>query len=106
MPIRWSAIKVSEAMDKVEEQINLAIPYFEEARNIAEKAKGIENLPQYVDQHIYRLIDELTRAIGGGYHDPIGRPRAAIKSVLGDIPAGAIEAELAKTKYGDQVALL
>jgi hypothetical protein len=105
MPIKWSAVEVSEAMDKAEDQINKAIPYLEKARAIARKAKGINNLPQYIDQCLSRLIFEIDRAIGDGRLEPIGRPRAAIKSVREAIPQGAIKAERGESKYGNTVAL-
>ena len=86
MPIRWSVIEVSEAMDKAEEQIMQAIPYLEEARAIAGRARLTKNLPQYIDQDLSRLIFEITRAIGGSHLEPLGRPRAAIKSMRESIP--------------------
>jgi len=44
MPIRWSAVKVSEAMDEVEAQISLADQFFAEARKKANEARNIPNL--------------------------------------------------------------
>ena len=38
MPIKWSAVKVSEAMDDVERQINLAESFLAEAKAKAEVA--------------------------------------------------------------------
>ena len=37
MPIKWNPLKVSEAMDKVEEQINQAIEPLEQARMLPGK---------------------------------------------------------------------
>ena len=37
MPIKWSAVKVSEAMDEVEYQVNLADAFLSEAKAKAEK---------------------------------------------------------------------
>jgi hypothetical protein len=48
MPVRWSAIKVSEAMDAVERQINLADAFFAEAKEKAEAAASIAKLPVYM----------------------------------------------------------
>jgi hypothetical protein len=106
MPIRWSAVKVSQAMDMAEEQIMKAMPYLDFARHIAVKAKGIDNLPQYIDQDLNRLIFEIGRAIGGSHLEPIGRLRAAIKSMRESIPDGAIEAERESTKHGSQQSLI
>jgi hypothetical protein len=106
MPIRWSAVKVSQAMDMVEEQVMKAMPYLEEAGAIAGRAKGIDNLPMYITQYLDRLIFDIDRAIGGSYLEPIGRLRAAIKSVRESIPKGAIEAEQQSTKHGSQQSLM
>jgi hypothetical protein len=65
MPIKWSALKVNDAMDMLEECINQAIEPLEQARIIADEARNIPNLPQYVEQHLLRIIGEINRAIGG-----------------------------------------
>jgi len=106
MPVRWSALKVSEAMEMVEEQVNLAIPYLEQARIIAREARNIPNLPQYVDDVIGRVLLEIERAIGGSQSEPIGRLRAVIESVRKSIPHKALEAEEAKQGQGKQQALI
>lgn len=45
MPIRWSAVEVSEAMDKAEAEFNKAHPYVQKIEDIAREARGIRNLP-------------------------------------------------------------
>ena len=40
MPIRWSALKVSEAMDEVESQITLAEGFISEAKAKATEASA------------------------------------------------------------------
>ena len=72
MPIKWSAVKVSEAMDDVECQINLAEAFLSEAKAKAEAAKKIDNLPQYVEQRLNRLISDIER---------IDNVRSAIEAV-------------------------
>ncbi len=59
MPIKWSAVKVSEAMDDVERQINLAESFLAEAKDKAEAARAIADLPQYLDQRLIRLITDI-----------------------------------------------
>ena len=46
MPIRWSALKVSEAADMIEEYINKAAEPLEQVRIVAREAGKIANLPQ------------------------------------------------------------
>ena len=106
MPIKWSALRVAEAMDMAEEFINQAAEPLEEAKLVAVEARNIANLPQYVDQDIARLISEIERAIGGSQWEPIGRLRATIESVRKSIPDGAIEAERDSARQGNQLALV
>ena len=48
VPIRWSALKVSEAADKIEELINQAAEPLEQARIVAREARKIpEPAPVY-----------------------------------------------------------
>ena len=97
MPIKWSAIKVSEAMGKVEHQINLAGAFLSEARAKAREARRIAHLPGYLDDRLIRLITELER---------IDRVRDAIKAVRNSIPAGAIEVERERLRHGSQEWLI
>jgi len=97
MAIRWSAVKVSEAMDDVEAQISLADQFFAEAKAKAEEARKIANLPQYIDHRLIGLVEEINR---------IDRIKDRIESVRRDIPDGAIEAERERAKYGSQQSLI
>jgi len=97
MPIRWSAVKVNEAMDEVEAQISLADQFFVEALKKANEARKIPNLPQYIDHRLIGLISEIER---------IDRIKDRIISVRKDVPEGAIEAEQERAKYGSQQSLI
>ncbi len=97
MPIKWSAPKVSEAMDGVEQQVLLADQFITEAKAKAREAKKIPNLPQYMEQRINRLIDQLDR---------IDYIKKAIEAIRKDIPDGAIEAEQARLKHGSTQSLM
>jgi hypothetical protein len=106
VPIRWSALRVTEAMDMAEEFINQATEPLEQAKLVAVEARKIANLPQYIDQDIARLILEIERAIGGSQWEPIGRLRSAIESVRKSIPDGAVETERESARHGSQPALV
>jgi len=97
MPIRWSAVKVSEAMDEVEAQIILAESFFAEAKTKAKEARTIPNLPQYLDHRLIGLISEIER---------LDRIKDRIQSVRKDIPQGTIEAEQERLKYGSQQSII
>ena len=99
MPIRWSAQKVSEAADMLEEYINEAAEPLEQARLVAKEAQKIANLPQYVDQYFSRLQFEIGRAIGGDQFEPVGRLRSTIKNIRDSIPAAAKTKETAQQRF-------
>jgi len=95
--IKWSAVKVSEAMDDVEAQISLADQFFAEATKKANEARSIPNLPQYIDTRLIGLVEDIKR---------IGRIKDRIGSIRRDIPEGAIEAERERAKHGSQQSLI
>ena len=97
MPIKWSAVKVSEAMDKVEHQVTLAEAFFAEARAKASVALNIADLPLYMSDRIHRVIGDIDR---------INNVKAAVKSVRETIPDGAIETEQEGLKHGSQQSLV
>jgi len=97
MAIKWSAVKVSEAMDAVEAQISLADQFFAEATKKANEARSISNLPQYIDHRLIGLLGDISR---------IDRIKDRIESVRRDIPDGAIEAERERAKYGNRQSLI
>lgn len=106
MPIKWNALKVNEAMDVVGEFVGQAIEPLEQARIVASEARNIPNLPQYVDQHLLRIIGEIDRAIGGSQLEPVGRLKAGIQSVRGSLPEGAVEEEKKRLESGSQLSLV
>ncbi len=91
MPIKWSAVKVNEAMDEVEHQVTLAEVFFAEARAKASVALNIADLPQYMGDRIRRLIGDIDR---------IDNVKGAIEATRNAIPDGAIEAEREHLKNG------
>jgi hypothetical protein len=97
VPIKWSAVKVDEAMDAVEHQVDLARAFFNEARTIASEARKIANLPQYLDQRIFRVVLDIER---------LDSVRSAIASVRDAIPGGVIEAERLRIADGKQQPLI
>jgi hypothetical protein len=106
MPIKWSAVEVSEAMDRIEAEVNKAVPYLDKARAIARQARGISNLPLYIEQILHRFEFVIEAAIGNGYHEGSGNLRGCIKSVRDRIPDGAIEAECEATRHGKTERLM
>ena len=97
MPIKWSALKVNEAMDMAEEFVNQADEPLEQAKIVATEARKIANLPQYIDYRLARLIGDIER---------IGSVRSAIKSVRDSLPDGAVESERESAEMGSQAILI
>ena len=98
MPIKWSAVKVSQACDGVDTQLALAESFFAEAKRLAEEAQKLPNLPQYIDQKLSSLASDL------GYR--IESLKNRVDSIRKNIPDGAIEAEQAQARYGSQQSLV
>ena len=84
-------------MDAVERQINLAESFLTEAKEKAEVARKIDDLPQYVDQRLVRLICDIER---------IDNVKSSIEAVRKSIPGGAIEAEQERIKNGSTQSLI
>ena len=97
MHIKWSALRVSEAMDMVEEFANQAAEPLEQAKTVANEARNIVNLPKYLDQRLVRLIIDIER---------IDYIRNSINAVRNDLPDGAIEAEKKVESHGKQPVLV
>jgi len=97
MPIKWSALRVSEAMDMAEEFVNQAAEPLEQAKIVANEARNIANLPQYLDQRLTRLIIDIER---------IDYIKSSIEAVRRDLPDGAIEAEKKSESHGRQPVLV
>ena len=97
MPIRWSALRVSEAMDMVEEFVNQAVEPLEQAKIVANEARNIDDLPQYLDQRLTRLIIDIKR---------IDYIKSSIEAVRRDLPNEAIESEKKTESHGRQLVLV
>ena len=98
MPIKWSAVKVSEAMDAIDAQLALAEGFIGEAHRIAEETKSIPHLPEYIDQPRYTLSDRLEQCIPSFLSHTM--------RIREHIPTGAIEAEREAGKHGSTQSLL
>ena len=97
MPIKWSPLRVSEAMDMVEEFVNQAAEPLEQAKIVANEARKIANLPRYLDQRLVRLIIDIER---------IDYIRTSINAVRRDLPDKAIETEKRAESHGRQPILV
>jgi len=106
MPIRWSALKVSEAAAMIEEYLNQAVEPLEQARIVAREALKLPNLPQYIEQDFNRIIGKIDDCLGSTQWPESSWFTKTIESIRKDIPSDAIKADQASQKYGSQQALI
>ena len=97
MAIKWSAVSVSEALDKVEQQLALAEPFLDEAKRLASEAKGIANLSTYMEDRFNRIIFQAEK---------LDNVKGSIESARNAIPEGAIEEEQGNTRRGRTQSLI
>ena len=101
MAIRWSAVAVSEAMDKVEKELEPIYEHLWRAHNTARDALRIPNLPQYMEQSIKGVTWEIQRIAGDeGGKLFSGNLADVVTRVRKDIPEGSVEQEKAGTRHG------
>lgn len=105
MSIKWSALKVSEAANMIEEFLKQAAEPLEQARIVAQEARKINNLPQYVDQNFNNIIGKIDSCLGSSQW-PTGWFKSTIESIRKNIPSGAVESDQTKQKYGSTQALV
>lgn len=97
MPIRWSAVKVNRACDEVEGQLKLAQAFMDNALLKVREARGIPNLPSYVDERLGRLDYDIRERFRHLMSD--------VDSIRKAIPDGAVQAETERAKHGSQQGL-
>ncbi|MDV2988822.1 MAG: hypothetical protein P3T54_01495 [Dehalogenimonas sp.] len=97
MPIKWSALKVSEAMDMIDGFIEQASEPLEQARIVATEARKIADIPLYVDGRLACLIINIER---------IDSIRGSIEAVRESLPSGAAAEEQKRIESGHQLVLV
>ncbi len=97
MPIKWSALKVSEAMDMIEEFIDQAAEPLEQAKLVATEARRIADVPQYVDGRLASLIANIDR---------IESIRSSIEAVRESLPSGVAAEEQKRIESSSQLVLV
>jgi len=84
-------------MDMVEDFISQADEPLEQAKIVANEARNIANLPQYLDQRLVRLIIDIER---------IDYIKNSINAVRNELPDEAVEAEKKSESHGRQPVLV
>jgi len=84
-------------MDMVEEFVNQSAEPLEQAKIVANEARNIANLPQYLDQRLIRLVIDIER---------IDYVRNSIIAVRTELPDEAVQAEKKSESHGRQPVLV
>lgn len=85
MPIKWSALAVSEALDGIEQDLNLAQAFVDSALEKTSKAKQIPRLPGYIYDRLMGLEYDI--------ENKWERIRGRITAIRENIPKEDLEAE-------------
>jgi hypothetical protein len=110
MPIRWSALKVSEAADMAEEFAAQLREPAESVKRVAEEALKIPNIPEYIQQGFRSLVSEADRVLGGVYswnNEPYeGTFDRSIRRIREHLPADSLKAEQVNARHGVNQTLI
>ena len=86
MPVKWSALELSQSLDEVEAELAQAKPFIDRAMAKMREIRSLPHLPQYMNERLMRLDYEIEQKLWLRIAD-------AIKGIRNRIPEGAIEAE-------------
>ena len=98
MPIKWSALKVSEEVEEIEELMNSIRPTLWRMREKAQELRRIPNLPGYIDQPTASMtfkVDNFNSYMKG-----------YVERIRDHIPEDALEEERKALEYGSQQSLI
>jgi hypothetical protein len=98
MPIRWSAVRVSEAVDEIEELTKSMGATLWQIREKAQELRRLPNLPAYIDQPTATMTSKVDsfNSYMKGY----------IEHIRDHIPKDALEEERKALEYGSQQSLI
>ena len=98
MPIRWSAVKVSQDVDEVEQLLNSITPTLWRIREKATEIRAIAHLPGYIDQPTSTMAWKVE-----SFKDYM---KGYIERIRNLIPKEALEDERKASEYGSQQSLI
>lgn len=105
MGIRWSALSVSEAMDKVEAEIEEIFEPLWRANAIVKDTQQIPDLPDYMIQRLGTLQDQIQNIVGVDLQRHGSRVLNSVQSVRNTLPEGAAEMEQKSAQWGKTKSL-
>jgi hypothetical protein len=104
--IKWSALSVSQAMDKVEKEIEAIFEPLWRAEAIVRENMGLPNLPDYMKSSLSRLQGEIYNITGHNLQKHGSRLLDSIHMVRNDLPEGSVEAEIHRKRHGETATMM
>jgi hypothetical protein len=98
MPIRWSAIRVNQNADDIEELMNSIKPTLWRMREKAEELRRIPNLPGYIDQPTVTMLSKVDN-----FNTYI---KGYVERIRNLIPKEALEEERRAMEYGKRQSII
>jgi len=98
MPIKWSAVRVSDNVDEIEELMSSIRPTLWRIREKAEELRRIPNLPGYIDQPTATMTFKVDN-----FNDYM---KGYVERIRNLIPADALKKEQKALEYGSQQSLV
>jgi len=93
MPIKWSALAVSNAADNLEKCFMEASLPLAIAKGIVRAALEIPDIPNYIKQRLMSILSSIEGDIGGSRWQVTGRWESMVSDLRKDLPADAMKAE-------------
>ena len=98
MPIKWSAVKVSQNADEVEELMNSIRPTLWQIREKTLELRRIPNLPGYIDQPAATMTFKVNN-----FNDYM---KGYVERIRNLIPKDALDEERKAMKHGTTQSLV
>ena len=98
MPIKWSAVKVSQNVDEVEELMNSIRPTLWQIREKTLELRRIPNLPGYIDQPAATMTFKVNN-----FNDYM---KGYVERIRNLIPKDALDEERKAMEYGTTQSLV
>ena len=98
--IKWSPLSVSQAMDRVETEVEGIFEPLWRAEAIVRDTIKLPHLPGYMEGRLLGLSAEIRRITGSNLKKEDSRLLECIQWVRRDLPQGAAEAEGKTAQHG------
>ncbi len=98
MPIKWSAVAVSDKVDEIEKLYNSITPTLWQVIEKAEELRRIPNLPEYIDQPTHSLVVRIQN-----FNHSM---KSSCQRIRDRVPPDTLKEERKALEYGKQQSLI